>query len=451
MQRARMFAISLLALCAAFAPAFAEEAGEWERPEPDFRKPETFVHEWNRLFIEIIKIDGFTPTSSARNFAYFNIAGYEAALPSYPECRSMAGQLNGLTPSPLPEAGKKYDARVAIVAAYQRIAPELIYRRNISDSVADLHYRMLGEMGVSPDVLERSKAYGRQVGEHIAAWMKTDNFIRIGAQPRYEVPVYEGAWKRTPPAFWDPVDPYWSWHRTFVLDSAAQFRPPAPPPFSTDPDSEFYKMVKEVYDYDKALTMEQKTVATFWDCNPIHSFYDGHMVYNTRQVSPAGHWISITAIACETKGMGFMESLETYVRVGVALSDAFISTWDAKYHFNVIRPVTYIQEYIDSSWMSFIETPPFPEWTSGHSTISAAAASVLTSVFGDKFAYTDWTEAYLGYPIRDFTSFRQAAEEVSWSRVWGGIHYLQSCMIGMDLGWKIGDYVVANVKTRKKA
>lgn len=446
-----MFLLPLLMLCAVSFPAFAEEEGEWKRPDPDFSKPATFVHEWNRLFIEIIKIDGFTPTSSSRNFAYFNIAAYEAALPGFPECRSLAGQLNGLTPAPAPEKGAKYDWRVAIVAAYQRIAPELIYRRKISDSVAEEQYAMFAKMGVPADVIERSRAYGKLVAEHVAAWMKTDNFVKIGAQARYEVPVYEGAWKRTPPAFWDPVDPYWSTHRPFVIDSASQFRPPPPPPFSTDPNSEFYKMVKQVYDYDNALTMEQKTIATFWDCNPIHSFYDGHMVYNTRQVSPAGHWISITAIACETKGIGMMESLETYVRVGSALADAFISTWDAKYHYNTIRPVTYIQQYIDSSWMSFIETPPFPEWTSGHSTISAAAASVLTSVFGDKFEYTDWTEAYLGYPIRSFSSFRQAAEEVSWSRVWGGIHYLESCMTGMDLGWKIGDYVVANVKTRKKA
>lgn len=448
MQRVLLPAIVMLV--AVSASVRAEESEGWKRPEPDFSKPATFVHEWNRLLIEIIKIDGFTPGSAARNFAYFNVAAYEAALPGFPACRSMAGQLNDLTPAPAPEKGKKYDWRVAIVAAYQRIAPELIYRRTISDSAAEEHYAMLAKMGVASDVLDRSKAYGRAVGEHIAAWMKGDNFVQIGAKPRYEVPIFDGAWERTPPAFWDPVDAYWGSHRTFALESPRQFEPQPPPAFSTDPNSEFYKMAMDVYQRDKALTTEQKVVATFWDCNPIHSFFDGHMMYNTRQVSPGGHWISITSIVCEKKGVDMMESLENYVRVSTAIADGFISAFGTKYQYNTIRPVTYIQKYIDSTWMPFIETPPFPEWTSAHSTISAAAAAVLTHVFGERFEYDDWTEAYLGYPVRSFTSFRQAAEEVTWSRIWGGIHYVPSCMQGMEVGWKIGEYVASNVKTRKK-
>ncbi len=429
-------------------PLHADEKEPWERPAPDYSKPATFVHEWNRLLIEIIKVDGFTPGSAARNYAYANTAAYEAVLPFFPENKSLAGQLNGLTPAPKPDMSKEYDVRAILVSAYVHIAPQLIYRRTMSDEFAEENYSMLRSMGVSDDVLDRSIKYGKEVADHIAEWMTTDHFVEIGAKPRYEVTSYDGAWERTPPSFWDPVDAYWGEHRPFVLDSGRQFLPPAPPTFSTDPESDFYKMVYEVYDVSKKLTEEQALIATFWDCNPIHSHHDGHFMYNTRQVSPGGHWISISAIAAEKAGLDLMESLEMYVEVSTALCDGFISSFDAKYVYNLIRPVTYIQRHIDKDWEPLIETPPFPEWTSAHSTISAAAAAVLTDHFGDDFEFDDWTEAYLGLPVRSFGSFREAAMEVTWSRVWGGIHYSPACLTGTEYGWKIGEYIANNVETR---
>ena len=445
----RMLVIPLLMLFVVSSSMFAEGETEWERPDPDFSKPAAFIHEWNRLFLEIIKVDGFTPGSAARNYAYANVAAYEAVIAGYPECRSLAGQLKGLTPGPSPEKGKKYDWRAVAVSAYQHIAPELIYRHNMSDSAAEVHYGYLKNMGVSSDVLKRSKSYGASVADHIKKWMKGDNFIKIGALPRFDVPKFPGAWVRTPPAFHDPVDAYWYMHRTFAVDSAQQFYPPAPPPFSTEPGSEFHNMVKDVYDAYLNLTEEQQLIATFWDCNPIHSHFDGHFMFNTRQVSPAGHWISITAIACEKADKNLMESLETQTKVSLALADGFITSFAAKYKWNLIRPVTYIKEHIDPNWEPWIETPPFPEWPSAHSTISAAAAAVLTKELGDNFQFDDWTEAYLGLPVRTFSSFREAAMEVTWSRVWGGIHYIPACMTGTESGWELGDYVYDNIKTRK--
>ncbi len=450
MQHVRMLAIPLVMLIVMSSPMLAEDGTGWKRPQPDFSKPATFVHEWNRLFIEIIKVDGFTPGSAARNYSYANVAAYETALPGYPECRSLAGQLTDLTPSPAPEKGKKYDWRAAIVSAYQHIAPHLIYRRTMSDSAAEVHYKLLSDMGVAPDVMKRSKAYGEKVAAHIAEWMKGDNFVKIGAMPRYDVPKFPGAWERTPPAFHDPVDAYWYRHRVFAVDSAQQFYPPAPPEFSTEPGSEFYNMVKDVYDAYNNLTQEQELIATFWDCNPIHSHFDGHFMFNTRQVSPGGHWISITAIACEKAGKDFMESLEAHTKVSLALADGFITAFAAKYKWNLIRPVTYVKQHIDPNWEPLIETPPFPEWPSAHSTISAAAAAVLTAEIGDNYSFDDWTEAYLGLPVRTFTSFREAALEVTWSRVWGGIHYIPACMTGTEAGWKLGEYIESKVKTRKK-
>jgi hypothetical protein len=422
--------------------------GGWQAPPPDFSKPAGFAHEWNRITIEIIKIDGFTPASAARNYAYANVAAYEAVVPGFPDCRSLAGQLNGFTLPPQPEAGKEYDWRAAMISAYKEVLPQLIYRRYISDSAAEEHYSILRNEGVPDDVMERSIAYGKSVADHVIAWMKKDHFVEIGAKPRYKVPVFDGAWERTPPAFWDPVDPYWDQLRPFILRSSDQFLPAAPPEFSTEPGSEFYKMAMDVYSTDTGATMEERLIAQFWDCNPIHSHFDGHLVYNTRQVSPGGHWISISAIAGEKAGLNLMQSLEMYVKVSTALSDAFMSAWNAKYKFNTIRPVTYVRRYIDSTWLPYIETPPFPEWTSAHSTISAAAAAVLTEELGEDFSFDDWTEAYLGLPVRTFDSFEDAAREVTYSRFWGGIHYLPSCLNGTTKGWELGEYVASSLHTR---
>ena len=421
----------------------------YERPAPDYSKPATFCHEMNRVIIDVIKIDGFTPANAARNSAYANVAAYEAVRPGYPDWKSMAGQLNGLTTPPQPTIGETYDWRVTMISAYHHTLPNLIYRKRLTDSAAEAYYEILSTLGVSHDVMARSKEYGKQVAEHIIEWMDKDNFIKIGAKSRYVVEEYPGAWERTPPGFSDPVDPYWNELRTFVIDSVNQFLPPAPPKFSTDPESDFHKMVKAVYDADKNATVDQRLIAQFWDCNPIHSHFDGHYMFNTRQVSPGGHWISIAGIAAEKEGYDLIESLGMYVQVSVALVDGFISAWDAKYRYNLVRPVSYVKENMDSIWLPYIETPPFPEWTSAHSTISAASAAVLTHIFGDDLEFDDWTEAYLGLPVRRHKSFRDAALEVTWSRLWGGIHYREACQYGTNKGWELGEYVVSNLQMKE--
>lgn len=414
----------------------------------DYAQAAWIPHEWNRVIIDVIKVDGFTPASAARNYAYANIAAYEAVRPGFPGYRSLAGQINGFTAPPAPEAGATYDWRVAAIAAYATVLPELVWRIEMIDSAARLQYDRVAAQGVAPDVMERSRAYGEAVGKHVVAWMRKDNFVQMGAKPRYEVPISEGAWERTPPRFYDPVDPYWGTHRLFTMDSVHQYAPADPFPFSTDPNSDFYKQNMEVYELTNKMTDEQFMIARFWDCNPIRSHLHGHFTFNNRQISPGGHWINIAGIAARQKGQDMMASLGTYTLVATAIADAFICSWETKYRTNVMRPVTYIQRYIDSTWNPAIETPPFPEYTSGHSTISAAAAAVLTGIFGEPFEYADDTEAYLGLPVRSFKSFREAAMEVTMSRVYGGIHYMESCIRGTDCGWKIGDHTLRRIKLK---
>ncbi|RYZ76754.1 MAG: phosphatase PAP2 family protein, partial [Proteobacteria bacterium] len=133
----------------------------------------------------------------------------------------------------------------------------------------------------------------------------------------------------------------------------------------------------------------------------------------------------------------------------ITIADAFISCWDEKYRSLVIRPETYINKYIDGAWMPLLQTPPFPEYTSGHSVISAAASILMTRMFGEHFSYADSTEVEFGIPVRHFTSFSQAAEEAAISRFYGGIHYMPSITNGLEEGKKIGEFILSRIRTRK--
>jgi hypothetical protein len=230
--------------------------------------------------------------------------------------------------------------------------------------------------------------------------------------------------------------------KPMVMDSAAQFMPPRPPAYSTDSNSAFFKGVKEVYSINKNLTAEQQLIARYWDDNPFVIEHSGHMMFGNKKITPGGHWMGIAAIASRQTNADVVKIAQTYALTAVALYDAFISCWDEKYRSNYVRPVTVINEKIDQSWTPFLQTPPFPEYTSGHSTITRSAATVLTKLYGDHFAFQDTSDLrYIGLQ-RHFDSFVQAADEASVSRFYGGIHYMLSVNEGANAGRKVGELVV---------
>jgi len=243
------------------------------------------------------------------------------------------------------------------------------------------------------------------------------------------------------------VEPNWWMLRPFVLDSAAEVVPPPPVPYDMRKGSPFYRLVMEVYEAGKNLTPEQRWIAGFWDCNPFTVYPEGHFMSSAKKITPGGHWMGITAIAMRQTGADMMRSAEAYARVAIALSDAFVSNWREKYRSVRVRPVTVIQERIDPTWEPLLQTPPFPEYTSGHSVISTAAAEVLTDLLGEEFAFTDDTELPFGIAPRSFRSFREAAAEAAISRLYGGIHYRDAIEDGVVQGRAIGRAVVARVHT----
>jgi hypothetical protein len=288
----------------------------------------------------------------------------------------------------------------------------------------------------------RSIAFGDTIGKAILARSVKDNYLQSRGKPKYLGSNDPGKWRPTPPDYMDGVEFCWNEIHPFLLDSASQFFPEAPPKYSTDTTSTFFKMVKEVYDVNKNLTTEQREIAKFWDDNPFVVEHSGHLMFANKKITPGGHWMGIAAIACKLSKYDEVKIAKAYALTAVALYDAFISCWDTKYKWSYVRPVTVINEKIDNKWTPVLQTPPFPEYTSGHSTITASAATLLTHLFGDNFAFQDTSDLrYIGMQ-RHFDSFFQASDECSISRLYGGIHYRISVDKGAECGRKIGSFII---------
>ena len=406
------------------------------------------LHEALEQLTEVIVHDIFSPPQASRTYAYASIAGYEAIRHMRPEFRTLAGQLNGLEPVPEPEPNQQYYFPLAGVHAFLTVGKALTFSQEKVDSVRSALHERVRRLGVPEAAFERSVAYGQRVAEHILAWADKDHYKETRGYPKYTVTSEPGRWVPTPPAYMDAVEPHWARLRPFVLDSASQFRPTPPPPFDMREGSPFYQQVWEVYETGLRLTEEQREIAAFWDCNPYVMNVRGHAMFATKKITPGGHWMGIAGIAARKAGADIVESAEAYARTAIALADGFLSVWDEKYRSNLVRPETVINAYLDESWQPFLQTPPFPEYTSGHSVISTAAAVVLTDQFGKGFAFVDSVEMRYGLPARAFPSFEAAAAEAAISRLYGGIHYRMAIEEGVVQGRKVGELVVERVRTR---
>ncbi|MBC8125291.1 MAG: vanadium-dependent haloperoxidase, partial [Candidatus Kapabacteria bacterium] len=354
------------------------------------------IHQWNRCAIDVIMEDGFGPPIAARIHSYSNLAAYQASFYSEPGYVSMVGMLNGFTSCPVPKPDLVYDYRVAAVAALQVSCSKLLYRIVISDKLASEQFSVLSKV-VPADVFARSKEFGTDVGKAIIAYAKGDGYARTQGLPDYEWPRCDSCWVPTPPNFAKPLSPYCGRVRTVVLKGPNEFPVPPSIPFSVKKGSAFYNAALEVISTNKSLTDEQRQIANFWNDNPVLTNYHGHFVFNSRQISPGGHWMNIAERVLRDKNASMVRSLEVYSMTAFSLFDGFTACWAEKYRGNLIRPVTYINSYIDKSWEPLLQTPPFPAYTSGHSTFSGAASRLLTKFYGsDEFAFETTSEGLPG-------------------------------------------------------
>ena len=396
---------------------------------------------------DVIVHDIFSPPVASRIYAYPCIAAYEILAKNDTMYQSLVGQLNGLSSIPNPE-NDKINFKLAAFHSFFSISSYLIFSEEKITNYQDEFYKDLEINGLPYNVKIASITYGDLVAKHILNWVEKDLYKQTRTYPRYTIKKETKYWKPTPPDYMNGIEPHWNKIRTLVLDSAQQFKPIDPVDFSLEEDSEFYRQLKEVYDIGVNLSDEQKAVAKFWDCNPYVSHHYGHAMFATKKITPGGHWIGITAIASRKANSDFMQTVEAYTKVSIALFDAFISCWDEKWRSIIVRPETLINEYMDEDWVPLLQTPPFPEYTSGHSVISRAAALMLTDLYGDNFVFNDTTEVEYGLPARKFNSFIEASEEAAISRLYGGIHYMMACENGVEQGQRVGEYIVEKLDTR---
>jgi hypothetical protein len=402
---------------------------------------------------EIMIHDIFSPPVASRIYAYPNIAAYEIIALNDENYLSLEGQVHELTAIPKPDASKPVNYSLAALIAHMDVSSRVIFSEDKLASFRDSLYTVWESQNARE--FNASKEYGMQVAGHIAKWMNGDNYNQTRTMPKFTVDTDDPSrWQPTPPAYMDGIEPHWNKIRPFVIDSSNQFIPTPPPPFSMEEDSEFYKEVKEVYDISLEITekgdaSEEIAIAQFWDCNPYVSVTRGHLMFATKKISPGAHWIGIVKIAAKNTNSDFNKTVYAYTKTSLAIADAFISCWDEKYRSNLIRPETLINEHIDENWKPVLQTPPFPEYTSGHSVVSGAAATALTDIFGDNFNFDDDTEVPYGLPTRSFNSFNEAADEAAISRMYGGIHYRKAVAVGIKQGRDLGKFVLENLTMTK--
>lgn len=407
------------------------------------------LHKNQDLLTEVIIYDAFTPPVASRIYAYSSLASYEAIKYSVEGTPSITEKLNGFHPMPGPEKGKSYNFALAATKAFFTVVRKVkVFSVDSLKKHEESVYASFKE-SLDEETYNRSVKLGDTIAAVILQRAATDGYLQSRGKPKYLGSNEPGKWRPTPPDYLDGVEWCWNTMKPMVLDSASQFMPPRPPVFSKDTSSAFYNYAMEVFTIKNNLSEEQRTIAKYWDDNPFVIEHSGHMMFANKKITPGGHWMGIAAIAAKETKADPVKTAQTYALTAIALFDGFIACWDEKYRSSVVRPVTVINEWFDPAWSPFLQTPPFPEYTSGHSTITAAAATVLEELYGNNFSFQDTSDLrYIGMQ-RHFNSFREAANEASVSRVYGGIHYRSGTEAGTEQGKKVGALIVRRILGKK--
>jgi len=395
---------------------------------------------------KVMMHDVVNPPAASRYYAYCMMGAYEITSQHDTAVRPIGRLIGSYSTYTLAADKKSYDYRIAALYCILETGKLLLPSGFMLEDDEKKLVSDLAKARIPPAIIQASVAVAIDMAAHIIIWSKKDNYGKLSAKLRYTPLKGDAYWYPTPPAYIEAVEPNWKTIRPLVIDSATQFIPLPPIAFSKDSNSAFYRQAVEVYQTTKVLTPVQLHIASFWDCNPFVVSTAGHMSIGFKKISPGGHWMSITGIAVKKAGLSFNSSVILHTMVAVTLMDAFISCWEEKYRSNRIRPETYINRYIDIKWQPLLQTPPFPEYTSGHSVISAAAAGVLTHFLGDHFAYTDNSEVIFEIAARSFTSFNQAAAEAAISRLYGGIHFRDAIENGQQEGRAVGMKIVEKIQ-----
>ncbi len=430
----------LLILLGATAPALAQKK----------------VPNWSKIYAdqlfkltEVMVTDVASPPVAARIYAYSTLASYFAIKESGMEFSksdfliATSIEKAELPSKPSELSSIEFSAIYAMLLVGEKLMPSgYLLQKSQSEWLSfGLKQRLISSKNQAQHL-----NYAKEIAGFVISLAKKDGYIQLTAFPRYTPKEGEGFWYPTPPAYMAPVEPEWRTMKTFFIHDLKVFEPKPMAPFNLEKGTTFREQLEEVYTRTQHLTEEEKLIANFWDCNPFKVEFSGHMSIGVKKISPGGHWIGITGIAAQNSNLNFAETAYIHTLVGMTLHDAFVSCWKAKYETNRIRPETAINQYVDQTWRPLLQTPPFPEYTSGHSVISAASALILTDYFGENFSFVDTSEIYFGLPERAFSSFKQAALEAAISRLYGGIHFRDAIDNGIEQGEEIAGFILQQIK-----
>jgi len=403
--------------------------------------PTEVLQDWYKMVLELTRHTAtMSPPVASRAYGYVGVTAYEIVASGSDKLQTLAGQLNGLTPLPAREAGQTYDTGIALDAGLSAVVNDLFSHTGPigHHALESLEAQLVAELSDDVDgaTVKRSQDYGRAVAAKILDWSRADGgdvVENMGFPMQYMLKKGPQYWVPTNTVVQQqlPLLPEWGNNRPFAMPTGATCPTTTPPAYSEDPTSEYYKQAKEVDDTWKTLTPDQRATARFWADDAMLS------------VTPPGHWLQIGLNIIDRDKLSTEKAVDIVMRLGTGMADAFIGCWNSKYIYNEVRPITFIRRTMDPKFETVVNTPPFPEFPSGHSTQSAAAATVLTAIFGDNFAFDDNTDEEDGLKPRSFPSFWAAANEAAISRLYGGIHYRAAIELGAAQGKCVAGYTVA--------
>jgi len=399
----------------------------------DASVPKSWYSLENRLIKET---PNWAPPIAARAFGYIGVTLYESVRPGMSTHPTLVGQLTDFNFVPSIMPNKAYNWPIVANAAIARITKDLFGNASVANvnRIDSLESANLSAIQIadnpSTQLINRSVSYGQSVADAIYSWSLTDGGHQayLNLFPAYTIPSGPGLWQPTPPAFSNPLLPYWGNNRPFVTANTVTGMPVAPFPYSTQVGDTFYNAALEVYNTVNNLTPDQQNIALYWA--------DGGGTF-----TPPGHMMSIVSQIITDKNLSLDKAAILYAKAGISLADAGVCCWKGKYDFNVLRPITYIRANFNASWNSLITTPPFPSYCSGHSTFSGAVMQMLTYQYGSNTSFTDYSKVASGFSARSFSNFLAAANEAAVSRLYGGIHYSFDNERGLIAGQAIGQNI----------
>lgn len=392
---------------------------------------------------DVMVNDVTSPVAAARYYGYINLTATETVAVFDKQQPHFVGIVKGLNNITIDDTlVKKSDRQLAVILALYKSATRLLPSGYLLQKNIDSLKLAAKKRKLSSEKINATVRLVDKVVEQALTYASADGFVKLSGLRRFTPQRGDEYWQPTAPGFISAIEPNWNTLRTFILDSCSQFAVEPPYKYSADTNSLFYKDLKEVYELGKNPSKEETEFVMFWDCNPFALQQVGHLEFGIKKISPGGHWMGITGIACKKQKLSLSKTAYAHTIAAIGMADAFISCWNNKYKYNRVRPETAIKKLIDRNWSPMLQTPPFPEYTSGHSVISTTAATILTHLFGDNFSFTDDTEEEFGLPPRKFNSFIKAAGEAAISRLYGGIHFRDAIENGVKEGEQIGKLII---------